>query len=206
MQCEFSIAPFPFSVILDEFKEINMRHSIEILAVSMLFAGAAVAQTSAPSKSLSTSLGVVVFPAKGQTAEKQSQDEGECFTWSKSQTGFDPMNPSASAPPPQTAAAPPPPPPQSGQRVRGAARGAAAGAVIGEVANGDSSEGAAVGATVGAMKGGADKRRQQAAAQEQAAQQQQAAAQQQQAAVNEQANLFKKGFGACLESKGYTVK
>jgi hypothetical protein len=182
-----------------------MRNSIGFIAVTALLAGAATAQTPAPTKSLSTSLGVVVFPAKGQSADKQSQDEGECFTWSKSQTGFDPMNPSASAPPVQ-AASPPPPPPQSGQRVRGAARGAAAGAVIGEVANGDSSEGAAVGAAVGAVRGGQQKRRANAQAQEQAAAQQQQAAAQQQAAVNEQAALFKKGFGACLESKGYTVK
>jgi predicted signal transduction protein with EAL and GGDEF domain len=61
------------------------------------FACSASAQTST-TKSLSASLGVAVFPAKGQTAEKQSQDEGECFNWSKTQTGFDPMNPSASAP------------------------------------------------------------------------------------------------------------
>jgi len=182
-----------------------MRSSIGIVALTALLSGAATAQTPAPTKSLSASLGVVVFPAKGQTPDKQSQDEGECFTWSKSQTGFDPMNPSASAPPPPPAQAAAPPPP-SGQRVRGAARGAAAGAVIGEVANGDANDGAAIGATVGVMKGGAEKRKQQAAAQQQAAQQQQAAAQQQQAAINEQAGLFKKGFGACLESKGYTVK
>jgi len=175
------------------------------LASVCAFAVAATAQTPAPSKSLSTSLGVVVFPAKGQDAAKQSQDEGECFTWSKTQTGFDPMNPQASAPPVQAAAAPPPPPP-SGQRARGAVRGAAAGAVIGEVANNDAGQGAAVGATVGVMKGGAEKRKAQAAAQQQAAQQQQQATAQQQAAVNEQAALFKKGFGACLESKGYTVK
>jgi hypothetical protein len=183
-----------------------MRNSMVILATTTLFAvgGAAVGQTPAPTKSLSASVGVVAFPAKGQDAQKQSQDEGECFTWSKQQTGFDPMNPSASAPPVQAAA--PPPPPPSGQRVRGAARGAAAGAVIGEVANGDANDGAAIGATVGAMKGGQQKRQQQAAAQQQAAQQQQAATQQQQAAINEQASLFKKGFGACLESKGYTVK
>jgi hypothetical protein len=181
-----------------------MRNSIGIVSLAALFSAAAFAQTPAPTKSLSTSLGVVVFPAKGQTAEKQSQDEGECYTWSKSQTGFDPMNPGASAPPVQAAA--PPPPPPSGQRVRGAARGAAAGAVIGEVANGDANDGAAIGATVGVMKGGAEKRKQQQAAQQQAAQQQQQATQQQQAAVNEQAGLFKKGFGACLESKGYTVK
>jgi len=181
-----------------------MRNSTAFIAVTVLFGGTAAAQTPAPTKSLSTSLGVVVFPAKGQSADKQSQDEGECFTWSKSQTGFDPMNPQASAPPVQAAA--PPPPPQSGQRVRGAARGAAAGAVIGEVANGDANDGAAVGAAVGAMRGGQQKRRANAAAQEQAASAQQQAEAQQQAAVNEQANLFKKGFGACLESKGYTVK
>lgn len=179
---------------------------LALLAAACAFAIAASAQTPSGTKSLSSSLGVVVFPAKGQTADKQSADEGECFTWSKTQTGFDPMNPAASAPPPPQQAAAPPPPPPSGQRVRGAARGAAAGAVIGEVADDDAGKGAAIGATVGVMKGGAEKRKQAAAAQQQAAQQQQQATAQQQAAINEQAGLFKKGFGACLESKGYTVK
>jgi len=171
-----------------------MNKSIRFATAALLaLAGVAAAQAPA-SKPLSTSLGVVVFPAKGQTPEKQSQDEGECFAWSKTQTGFDPMNPAASAPPP-----PPPPPQQSGQRARGAARGAAAGAIIGEVADDDASKGAAIGATAGAMRGGQQKRQQQAQAQEQAAQQQQAA-------IAEQSKLFKNGFGACLESKGYTVK
>ena len=174
------------------------------IAASFTLAISATAQTPPPTKSLSASVGVVAFPAKGQDATKQSQDEGECFTWSKTQTGFDPMNPQASAPPVQAAA--PPPPPPSGQRARGAVRGAAAGAVIGEVADDDAGKGAAIGATVGVMKGGAEKRKAQAAAQQQAAAGQQQAAAQQQAAVNEQASLFKKGFGACLESKGYTVK
>ena len=158
----------------------------------------------APAKPISTSLGVVVFPAKGQTPQKQSQDEGECFAWSKSQTGVDPMAPAASAPPPppQEAAAPP----QGGQRARGAARGAAAGAIIGEVADDDAGKGAAIGATAGALKGGSEKRQQQAQAQQDAANKQAAAAQQQAAATQEQLNLFKKGFAACLEPKGYTVK
>jgi uncharacterized protein YcfJ len=184
-----------------------MSNSIKFVTMSALLALASTvgAQTPPPAKSLSASVGVMAFPAKGQDATKQAQDEGECFTWSKSQTGFDPMNPTASAPPPppaQAAAAPPP----SGQRVRGAARGAAAGAIIGEVADDDAGKGAAVGATVGAMRGGQQKRQQQAQAEQQAAQQQQQATAQQQAAINEQAALFKKGFGACLESKGYTVK
>jgi YmgG-like glycine-zipper protein len=183
-----------------------MHTSIKLASIAALaaFASAVVAQTPPPAKSLSASVGVMAFPAKGQDAQKQSQDEGECFTWSKSQTGFDPMNPAASAPPPPPAQAAAPPP--SGQRVRGAARGAAAGAVIGEVADDDAGKGAAIGATVGAMKGGAEKRKAQAQAQQQAAAQQQQVTAQQQAAINEQAALFKKGFGACLESKGYTVK
>jgi predicted component of type VI protein secretion system len=46
---------------------------------------------------------------------------------------------------------------------------------------------------------------QQQAAQ-QATQQQQQAAQQQTAAQQQQMDLFRKGFAACLEPKGYTVK
>lgn len=156
-------------------------------------------------KPLSTSLGVVVFPAKGQTPQKQSQDEGECFAWSKGQTGIDPL-----APPPATTAATPSPTEEAaapgGQRARSAARGAAAGAVIGEVADNDAGKGAAIGATAGVLKGGAEKRRQQERAQEDAAKKQEEATQQQQAASQEQLKLFKNGFGACLESKGYTVK
>jgi YMGG-like Gly-zipper len=165
------------------------------------------AQTAPPpatSKPLSTSLGVVVFPAKGQTSQKQSQDEGECYAWSKGQTGVDPMAPppAATPPPAQPAAAPPP----GGQRVRSAARGAAAGAVIGEVADDDAGKGAAIGATAGVLKGGAEKRKQQGQADQDAEKKQQEATQQQQAANQEQLKLFKNGFGACLESKGYTVK
>src|SRR4029453_6030904 len=128
------------------------------------------AQTTPPpatSKPLSTSLGLVVFPAKGQTPQKQSQDEGECYAWSKGQTGVDPMAPAPAATPApaQPAAAPPP----GGNRVRSAARGAAAGAVIGEVADDDAGKGAAIGATAGVLKGGSDARKQQAQAEQEAA-------------------------------------
>ena len=165
------------------------------------------AQTAPPpatAKPLSTSLGLVVFPAKGQTPQKQSQDEGECYAWSKGQTGVDPMAPApAAAPAPAEQAAAPPP---GGQRAKGAVRGAAAGAVIGEVADNDAGKGAAIGATVGVVKGGAEKRRAQEQAQQDAAKNQEATVQQQTAATQEQLNLFKKGFAACLEPKGYTVK
>jgi hypothetical protein len=177
--------------------------------ICMAFGVTALAQTPpatapASSKPLSTSLGVVVFPAKGQTPEKQSQDEGECYTWSKGQTGIDPMAPPPAAPPPaqQAEAAEAP----KGQRARGAVRGAAAGAVIGEVADNDAGKGAEIGAAAGVLKGGADSRKQKKEAQEQAAQQQQQAAQQQEAAKQQQVAQFNKGFSACLEGKGYTVK
>lgn len=151
-----------------------MKHSFNIIAVTglILLASIASAQPSTTTKSLSTSLGIMVFPANGQTSSKQSQDEGECFSWSKTQTGYDPMNPSASVQSVQTTQTAPAPQ-QGGQRVRGALRGAVAGAVIGEVADDDSRRGAEIGATVGVLKGGAERRRQKAEAKEQAAQQEQ---------------------------------
>ena len=74
-----------------------------IASTALLLVGVqAVAQAPATpppaSKPISTSLGMVVFPAKGQTPQQQSQDEGECYAWSKGQTGVDPM-----APPPAAA-------------------------------------------------------------------------------------------------------
>jgi uncharacterized protein YcfJ len=184
---------------------INRR--ICIAAASAMLALPMMAFGQTASKPLSTSLGMVVFPAKGQTAQQQSQDEGECYAWAKGQTGVDPM-----APPPAAAAQPVQQPASSttskadGSRLRGAARGAAAGAVIGEVANGDASDGAAIGATVGVVAGGRQSRKNQQQAAEQATQQQAQATQQQQAAQQQQVDLFKKGFAACLEPKGYTVK
>jgi type IV secretory pathway VirB10-like protein len=189
-----------------------MRFSamLPVVALAAAFTVSAIAQQPPAGQSMSSSLGVVVFPAQGQAADKQAADEGECYAWSKGQTGIDPMAP---PPPPQqqaSAAPPPPPPAATGARVRGAARGAAAGAVIGEIADNDASKGAEVGAAVGVMKGGAASR-QQKAAQQQQAQQQQAQAQQQaqqQSQATQQANrdTFNKGFAACLEAKGYTVK
>jgi hypothetical protein len=32
-------------------------------------------------QSLSSSLGLAPYPSKGQSAEQQSKDEGECFAW-----------------------------------------------------------------------------------------------------------------------------
>jgi hypothetical protein len=166
-------------------------------------ATAAPAAAAGPQGSLSSSLGVFVFPAKNQTATEQSTDEGACYGWAKSQTGIDPMNiqPPAPEQPSQQDASNS----GGGERVRGAARGAAAGAAIGAIA-GNAGTGAAAGAAAGTMAGGAAKRRgqQEAAAQQQ--QQQAAAAQQQQAAIAQQKATYNKAFSACMEGKGYTVK
>ena len=181
-----------------------------IFSTALLIVGTqAVAQapaTPAPtSKPISTSLGMVVFPAKGQTPQQQAQDEGECYAWSKGQTGVDPMAPPPAAAQPAAQSAQKAPA-ADGSRLRGAARGAAAGAVIGEVADDDAGKGAAIGATAGVVAGGRQSRKNQQAAAEQATEQQQQATQQAQAANQQQLDLFKKGFAACLEPKGYTVK
>ena len=39
----------------------------------------------------SASLGLYVFPAKGQTADQQKQDEQACYTWAQEQSGIDPV-------------------------------------------------------------------------------------------------------------------
>jgi len=130
-----------------------------------------------------------VYPAKGQSAEQQKKDEGECKTWATGQTGYDPSKP------PPTAAAPKPPTTATGTTPGAGVRGAARGAIVGEVVGGDAGAGAAAGAV--AARG--QSRKQNAAAQQQAAQQQQQAQSSQQAA-------YGKARSACLEGRGYTVK
>jgi len=184
---------------------INVRQ-LSIVMTCVALSVPAIALSQAASTPLSTSLGVVVFPAKGQTAQQQSQDEGECYAWAKGQTGVDPMAPPPAATQPAQQPASSSTSKADGSRLRGAARGAAAGAIIGEVADDDAGKGAAIGATAGVVAGGRQSRKNQQQAAEQATQQQQQATQQQQVAQQQQRDLFKKGFAACLEPKGYTVK
>ncbi len=179
--------------------------STALLIVGVQAMAQAPATPAPASKPISTSLGMVVFPAKGQSPQQQAQEEGECYAWSKGQTGVDPMAPPPAAAQPAAQSAQKAPA-ADGSRLKGAARGAAAGAVIGEVANGDASDGAAIGATAGVVAGGRQSRKNQQQAAQQAQQQQQQATQQAQAATQQQMDLFKKGFAACLEPKGYTVK
>jgi len=133
----------------------------------------------------------VIYPAKGQAPEQQARDESDCYAWAKQQSGFDPSQ--AASPAAATAPAQP-----SGQRLRGAARGAAGGAIIGEIADDDAGKGAAIGAVAGGMAAGGQERRAARAEQQQATQQQ--------SAVEAQKATFQRGYAACLEGRGYTVK
>src|SRR5215831_6002329 len=131
----------------------------------------------------------VIYPAKGQSAQQQSQDDAQCYAWARQSTGIDPAVVASSPPPQQTG-----PAVGGGQRLGGAARGAAGGAAIGAIA-GDAGKGAAAGAVVGTMAGGRRARQQQAAQNEQAQAQQQGAMQ-----------TYYRAYGACMEGRGYTIK
>jgi len=143
-------------------------------------------------------LGLAVYPGKGQDAAKQGQDEGECYTWARQQTGIDPTVATEAA----AVEAP------KGGAVKGAARGAAKGAAVGAVGDDDrhrdegtldAGEGAGAGAAAGAVRG---RRAQKKAGKQAEAQAQQAA----QAQDVTKKDTFKKSWGACLEGRGYNVK
>jgi hypothetical protein len=164
---------------------------------SKLMISAAVFATLVSTPAIAAQL--IIYPANGQSAAQQQKDEGECYTWAKGQTGYDPAQ--------ATQYVPPPPPPQQstgGERAQGAVRGALGGAAIGAIA-GDTGKGAAIGAVGGVMVGGARQRQKKAANQQAAAQQQQQVAQQQQYTAQQQQN-FQRAYGACFEGRGYTVK
>lgn len=129
----------------------------------------------------------IIYPAKGQSTAQQQKDDGECYTWAKSNTGIDPVALAQPAPAQPTNA--------GKSAVKGAVKGAVGGAVVGEIANDDAGRGAAAGAAAGAVGGGV--RAQKAGA----AQQQQAQEQQKQ-----QLTTYYRAFSACMEGRGYTLK
>jgi len=158
----------------------------------------------------------IIYPAKGQTAEQQQKDEGECAAWAKQTTGVDPVALAAAPAPAPAAAAAPAEPQQTGpqgERMKGAVRGAAAGAIVGEVVDNDAGGGAAAGAAVGAVAGGSRARRDRRHQQETAAQQQEQATAQNQAAQDQaeaqkqqQLATYQRANAACLEGRGYVLK
>jgi len=180
--------------------QIKLMTRFLLPAMILCICESVVAQTAPPTlpdtskmtyNQISNGLKLIIFPAKGQSHEQQKIDEFECYKWSIEQTGIDPLNL------PKVQAAPAQPAP-SGGAARGAARGAAAGLAIGSI-SGDAGEGAAIGAAAGAVAG----RRRTKQAQAQQTQQSQADVAAKEAEIK---NTFIKGFSACMEGKGYTIK
>lgn len=178
---------------------MKLIHTTLCLVV-LAFCAPAIAQQ----PSVASSLEVYVFPAQGQAAELQSQEESQCYQWAMTNTGVDPFASMQNASNAQQQAA------QSQQQtaqatqgagVRGAIGGAAAGAIIGEIADDDAGKGAAYGAAAGVIVGRSRARRARASAQSQAQTQSQQAAT---LSSNEITN-FKRAFSTCLKGKGYQV-
>ena len=129
----------------------------------------------------------IVYPASGQSAEQQQEDDGACYVWAKNETGVDPA-----AGTPATA---PAPDDRRGGAVRGAAGGAAIGAIVGD--SDDAAKGAAAGAVLGRMR----QNRQNRAVQEQHEQQVQSA----QAHSAAELDNYHRAYKVCMEGRGYTV-
>jgi len=144
-----------------------------------------------------TQIGMVVYPAQGQSAEQQAKDEAACWEWAEAQTGIQLVAGSPDTEQAAKAARDTAAKATQGAAVGGAARGALAGVAIGAIA-GNTGKGAAIGAAAGAMGGLAARNRAIASAEQQGAAQAQAA---NTAAIAE----FKKAGGVCLQGRGYTA-
>jgi hypothetical protein len=175
---------------------------------------APVAAVPVPSFSAAQKIGMFAYPKNNQSHDQQLTDEYACYTQVQQQTG---INPDAAAPSGPSAAnvqaaeqqAAANAPQAQGGRARGAARGAAGGAMVGAI-TGNAGRGAAVGATVGTVRGGRKQRQANEESKQQAAQSAGTQAQQQanqaKAAYNKQMDTFKRGFSACMDARGYSVK
>jgi hypothetical protein len=170
--------------------------------------------TPPPPFSEAQKIGMFAYPKNNQGNDQQLRDEYDCYTTVQQQTG---INPDMGAPSGPSAAevqaaeqqAAANAPEAKGGRARGAARGAVGGAAIGAI-TGNAGRGAAVGATVGTVRGGRQQRAANEQSKEQAAQsagaQMQQQANQEKAAYDKQMDTFKRGFSACMDARGYSVK
>lgn len=134
----------------------------------------------------------IIYPARGQSWERQQTDTAECNSWAQQTTGVNPValaEQMANSPPPQQ---------QQGQVLRGAAGGALFGMLIGGAAGGHWGEGAGIGALVGTMGSGMRMRREQ----QQMAAQQQGMHQQ----ASSQLATYNRAVAACMTGRGYTVE
>jgi hypothetical protein len=120
----------------------------------------------------------IIYPARGQSWERQQTDTAECNSWAQQTTGVNPValaEQMANSPPPQQ---------QQGQVLRGA--------------GGHWGEGAGIGALVGTMGSGMRMRREQ----QQMAAQQQGMHQQ----ASSQLATYNRAVAACMTGRGYTVE
>ncbi len=165
-----------------------INHTISIVTGVLMLA--TTGNLMAQGKSLSSSVGLYVYPANSQSPEQQSRDDYECYNWAQGQTGHNPVNPEpiyAQAAPTNTG--------PDGSILKGAA----AGAIVGEIVDDDAGKGAAYGAAAGLIRGRRNKRAQ--------AKQSQANAEAQAAQIEAQrAAEFNNAFSACLSARGYSVK
>jgi hypothetical protein len=167
-----------------------------------------------PPFSAAQKIGMFAYAKNNQSNDQQLRDEYDCYTSVQQQTGINPEAPPPSGPSSaqvqaaeQQAAANAPE--AQGGRARGAAKGALGGAALGAI-TGNAGRGAAVGATVGTVRGGRKQRAANEQSKEQAAQsagaQMQEQANQAKAAYSKRMDTFKRGFSACMDARGYSVK
>jgi hypothetical protein len=109
-----------------------MKGALAATVVVMFIAGCASSGAQAP---------LAAYPAKGQSAEQQTRDTGECQAWAKQQTGYDPGVDTAKG--------------AGIGAVIGAVAGAATGAAVGAATGAGAGRGAATGAVIGGVGGAA---------------------------------------------------
>lgn len=167
--------------------ESRIRGRVGPYSRALLFGAALSLLVPASSGAQAQSAKPIVYPSGGQSLSQQSTDEGECQSWARQQTGFDPGNTPQYA---STSGG------AGGSMVGGAARGAALGAVGGAI-GGDAGKGAAIGAGVGATSGLMGRRRAHRQTDQHNAQAQ--------ANYNAGLQRFNTAFGTCMKGRGYTV-
>jgi hypothetical protein len=172
-----------------------------VLVAGLVTAASAAAQVATqPQSSVPPSfsqLGMIVYPAQGQSAQQQARDEAACWDWAEANTGMKIVPGSVDTEAAAKAAGDATAEATQGAAVSGAARGALAGVAIGAIA-GDAGKGAAIGAAAGGMSGMRRRRGAVAQAEEQGAAQAQAA-------NDEAVDQFKKAGALCLQARGYTA-
>ena len=180
---------------MQERTRILVVRTLAVLATASILVVPSVVEAGPPS--LSTNPGNhVIFPAEGQSAEQQKQDELAAYNWATEQTGWDPYKAhdrlveqghAAARTAEQT----------RGSTVGGAALGGLLGLAIGAIAD-DAGKGAAIGAATGGLTGGMRSRRTRSSAY--------TSSEQATKAYKQQFEVWDRNFVAAMEGKGYTVK